>query len=419
MGHRASASSAASPVPSPATTLRTAVVWIVFASLVSSLQHQVSCSVRIRSGAVRQSSRCTALATRRNTDSLPLPSSSSSSSLWMAANNGYGRGADIWPESSNDAVELSHSFPNGIVPYSAIISIEQDDMQSIHQQVRSSTTNDNNDDNKRGGRRSRTKQYIQRILRMAASREELQNEGDEIGSIGKLPIGTGIALLAGGLVRPMDVALVACWTAYFVVLNSTAQSPRDMNTGAPVLPSVPPQGHVPSILSNPMGVRFERSTTYRRWLKLGAVLGLVGPLAWLLVATATTAAAVVDIEAARVVARPVFLLCCQMTTEAIAKRNLICLPLRILVPILYNASRLLYLWSWATSTPTAATATALSRIGWCLGIANAVYWAVNLFAFLIPIASVRYMRAHFFAVEAEEVTTRIGLEETVGLVRNN
>jgi hypothetical protein len=29
------------------------------------------------------------------------------------------------------------------------------------------------------------------------------------------------------------------------------------------------------------------------------------------------------------------------------------------------------------------------------------------------------MRAHFFGVEAEEVTTRIGLEETVGIVPNN
>jgi hypothetical protein len=78
-------------------------------------------------------------------------------------------------------------------------------------------------------------------------------------------------------------------------------------------------------------------------------------------------------------------------------------------------SRLAYLWHWAF----AATNISLGRIGRGLGIINAAYWAINLFAFLIPIASVRYMRAHFFGVEAEEVTTRIGLEETVGIVPNN
>ena len=91
------------------------------------------------------------------------------------------------------------------------------------------------------------------------------------------------------------------------------------------------------------------------------------------------------------------------------------LPLRILVPIAYNASRLAYLWNWAFAT----TNLPLGRIGRGLGIINAAYWALNLFVFLIPIASTRYMRAHFFGVEAEGVTTRIGLEETMGIVPNN
>jgi hypothetical protein len=51
-----------------------------------------------------------------------------------------------------------------------------------------------------------------------------------------------------------------------------------------------------------------------------------------------------------------------------------------------------------------------------LAIANAFYWAANLFCFLLPIATIRYMRAHFFGVEAEEVTTRLGMEESVGLI---
>jgi hypothetical protein len=68
---------------------------------------------------------------------------------------------------------------------------------------------------------------------------------------------------------------------------------------------------------------------------------------------------------------------------------------------------------WATSPVV------LGLAGRGLGIANLIYWAVNLFAFLLPIASIRYMRSHFFGVEAQEVTTRIGLEESVGLIPNS
>ena len=299
-----------------------------------------------------------------------------------ASNSGYGRGADIWPESNNDAVKLSDSFPSGIVPYAAAVAFEQPEESEDPSKKRPT--------------------YIQRILKRAASKDESGKS-----SVSKIPIAVALVLVVRGMVRPFDVGLVSCWTAYFTILNMTAQSLRD--SGAPMLPAVPPQGHVPAILSNPLGITFENSSTYRRWLKLGALLGFVGPLFWLLGATRRG----LEKEAAILVGRPLFLMCCQMITEGIAKQNKIPLPLRVLVPIVYNATRLIYLWQWAFSSST------LGRIGKGLGIANAAYWALNLFAFLIPIASIRYMRAHFFGVEAEEVTTRIGLEETVGIVPNN
>jgi hypothetical protein len=81
--------------------------------------------------------------------------------------------------------------------------------------------------------------------------------------------------------------------------------------------------------------------------------------------------------------------------------------------VAYNTARLPYLWNWALSSDTDTTG-----LGKVLAIANFVYWAANLFAFLIPVATIRYMRAHFFCVEAAEVTTRIGMEESVGLIPN-
>ena len=51
-----------------------------------------------------------------------------------------------------------------------------------------------------------------------------------------------------------------------------------------------------------------------------------------------------------------------------------------------------------------------------LGIANLLYWYANLLFFLIPVGVVRYLRAHFFCVEAVEVTVRRGGESSVGLL---
>ena len=83
----------------------------------------------------------------------------------------------------------------------------------------------------------------------------------------------------------------------------------------------------------------------------------------------------------------------------------------------YNTVRLAYLWNWVRFTITAASSTGTSLfIGRAFAGANLAYWTINLLAFLVPIATIRYMRAHFFGVEAESVTTRRGLEETIGLI---
>jgi hypothetical protein len=85
------------------------------------------------------------------------------------------------------------------------------------------------------------------------------------------------------------------------------------------------------------------------------------------------------------------------------------LPLRILVPIAYNTVRLVPLWGWALAP------TPLGYVGRAVAVMNLLYWATNLFGFLLPTAAMRYMRAHFFGVEAEHVTTRPGFESTIGL----
>lgn len=53
-----------------------------------------------------------------------------------------------------------------------------------------------------------------------------------------------------------------------------------------------------------------------------------------------------------------------------------------------------------------------------LASTNMIYWTLNLFGFLLPVATLRYLRAHFFCIEAEEVVVRPGSEDGVGLLTN-
>jgi hypothetical protein len=112
--------------------------------------------------------------------------------------------------------------------------------------------------------------------------------------------------------------LVAFLTSYLTILDMVARSPRE-SSGAPVLPSVPPQGHVPTMVSNPLGIGILYSKTYDLWLKLGVVIGLVGPILLL----SHYMFFQKEMQAARVCARPIFLLCCQAISEAVSRRVMV------------------------------------------------------------------------------------------------
>tara|TARA_B110001450_G_C17355861_1_gene373506 strand:- start:129 stop:548 length:420 start_codon:yes stop_codon:yes gene_type:complete len=97
----------------------------------------------------------------------------------------------------------------------------------------------------------------------------------------------------------------------------TAKSARN-STGTPIMPALPPQEHVPFLISNPLGTLLAQSVSYRRWLNAGAIVALFFPIALVMVYIVHG-----NIDAARVVARPLFVLCCQIITETVSKRNLV------------------------------------------------------------------------------------------------
>ncbi|GMH71372.1 hypothetical protein TrRE_jg2786 [Triparma retinervis] len=80
------------------------------------------------------------------------------------------------------------------------------------------------------------------------------------------------------------------------------------------------------------------------------------------------------------------------------------LPLKVLAPVLFSSLRVASLCGAAA----AEAGDVGGGIGRMATIAMAGVWGAYTAGFLIPVAGVKYMRAHFFTVEAEEVVVRGG-----------
>ena len=242
-----------------------------------------------------------------------------------------------------------------------------------------------------------------------------------------------------------------------------------------IMPTLPPPKygriHVPDGIKHPLGIMFSSSKLYRGWLSAGSILSLWLPLAGL----CSSFKGLIPIPASMMIglrrasASHLFLLCCQCCLERKSRgENLIFsfthnrsstsvkkttmreddnslefgdgrerdevieearaapLPLRILVPIAYNAYRLIALKRWvliafATLPPSTVTFSHYYRnrhllYHVILSSTLLTYWSLNLFAFLIPIASMRYIRSYLYCVKAEEVVLREGDDAFAGLL---
>jgi len=332
----------------------------------------------------------------------------------------YGRGVEVFPVTNEKGIRLEDSFPNGIIPNtvrSNVLDVECA-VSVVNDEKPTSATNE-----------TRQKQNIvssvMRILTAAAKFEEkvlssciclpnfsIANRFKDR-PMNIVPSVVAFALLAVGLVPPPQVLCVVFLTAYITGLGFIGASSktisgvnRDNSIIPPRLLSIPPQGHIPYLLSNPSGALLLNSGKYQVWLRFGVYFGLVGPLMSII----WYRFRIRDIVVASLVAKSAFLLCCQITTETFSNRILLPLPIRILIPIIYNTFRIPPLYEWAMST------TSLGLINRILAVINLFYWGVNLFAFLIPIATMKYLRSYFFCVEASEVTMRVGDEVNVGLL---
>ena len=358
----------------------------------------------------------------------------------------YGRGREIWPPTNMDrSVKLQDSFPQGQIPHPAMLAIleQQDLLQQQHQQQQQQVQTEEDD-----------------TISSKPTRTTITNRNTWLD---RIPALLALALL--GRIRPIaDVGLVVTLSIYTAALSLAAQSCQNnsqqgddstimssnssSSIGAlciPTVPSLPPQGHVPQLVQNPMR-DLSYSFGYDLWWKLGIGLGFVLPCVslayysiFLYSSSAAAASASVTQVLTSTLARPLFLLCCQALSELLCKDWFLPLPIRIWIPISYQIIRIPYLalgWIalWAARSsllplPPCTLSSLLSSsssssvmsvwifLHWVrlLTGLNLVYTVINVFGFLIPVALMRYMRAHFFTVEASSVTVHKGLEESLGL----
>mmetsp|Transcript_6905 Transcript_6905/g.11535 ORF Transcript_6905/g.11535 Transcript_6905/m.11535 type:complete len:400 (-) Transcript_6905:217-1416(-) len=353
----------------------------------------------------------------------------------------YGKGSEIYPICNEEPILLSASFPGGELPPPLMDLVESDSSNMSTSNPDSSVTVSYDVNNKQirttGRKRRAVRKTLSHILKSAAKASS-RRASETTTAIDRTPAVLAALLIGTKCVSLKSIALVLGISAYVIGLASWCAAPKSSGTISVTnisdahsasdthsydyvnMPSLPEKGHVPNLVANPMGVSLTSSRIYRLWLRLGATLGLLLPtLALGLTIVGSeyqpmgVSALIDNAEHIRTsLGDPLFLLCFQAMTEAVSRAALLPLPMRILVPVVYNTVRLSPLHAWAFPA-AGATIPTLLRI---LGVGNLLYWYANLLLFLIPVGVVRYLRSHFFCVEAVEVTVRKGGDASVGLL---
>eukprot|EP00850_Spirogloea_muscicola_P020328 SM000212S06921 [mRNA] locus=s212:196258:203658:- [translate_table: standard] len=262
---------------------------------------------------------------------------------------------------------------------------------------------------------------------MVGSRQAPDQMGGLMGSLTFMQlqmISFIIVLAASGLVPIEDLLFFAGISVYIIILSRLFFPPATDNPAPPV---------------------FQGNLFFRGYVSVGAIVGLFLPMAYVLGGFTRG-----EQRAVKAATPPLFLLACQIFTEnLISGLSIFSLPVRALVPMLYNTRRLFAISEWAkqacfshltavhqaTSTCPFAQAMRYSTLacqtfardvpsghpvspdvgfplfGRALALANLVFWAFNLFCFLIPMFLPRAFQRHFeLQQEAKEQSAKSDAE---------
>jgi signal transduction histidine kinase len=144
---------------------------------------------------------------------------------------------------------------------------------------------------------------------------------------------------------------------------------------------------------------FKGNRVFQAYVIFGTLVGLFLPLAYVLGGFARN-----DQEAVRAATPHLFLLSCQVLSEnLVSGLQIFSLPVRALMPLMYNTRRLFALVDWTeemwitrhlSAHPT-MNEEAWLRFGQGLAAVNTIYYTINLFGFLIPMFLPRAFERYF------------------------
>lgn len=164
-----------------------------------------------------------------------------------------------------------------------------------------------------------------------------------------------------------------------------------------VIPSFPlDENYIPEQVKNPLGVKLTDSNAYKFFNRVGSAVALFLPLFYLLLRPSS--------PAAPTFMRLLYSVCAEVLTSNVLSRRNSSLPVKVFVPVAYTLHRLSISYSLLYAP--------LQFRDLIAAAAATSFWAVNLFAFLLPVAVLRYMRAHFFNVVADEVQLKRQKDDT-------
>ncbi|GMY07238.1 hypothetical protein FCV25MIE_02477 [Fagus crenata] len=174
-----------------------------------------------------------------------------------------------------------------------------------------------------------------------------------------------IIFSASGMVSPEDFAFVFFSFFYLYFISRVAFPP--------VHPS-----REPSVFS-------PQNKVLRLYVLVGAIIGLFLPIAYIF-----HGIFVGDKQGIKAASPHVFLLASQVFMEGVAFSDRFSLPVRVFVPVGYNARRIFTIVDWLRNEFSKVDeeyggSKRRLYVGSGLAIANMAFWCFNLFGFLLPV----------------------------------
>ncbi|XP_004309197.1 PREDICTED: uncharacterized protein LOC101311634 [Fragaria vesca subsp. vesca] len=194
-----------------------------------------------------------------------------------------------------------------------------------------------------------------------------------------------VVLSASGLVSPQDFAFVVFSIIYLFFLSKFA------------FPKLTDPMEEPPVF-NP------ESYLVRLGPLFGGIIGIVIPIAYIFEGFIEG-----DKEGIRAAAPHVFLLASQVFMDGVAFSDRFSIPIRVFVPVFYNAKRIFTLVDWVKREFSKAGdqeygGSASERrlfLGRVLAVVNLVFWSYDLFFFMLPVYLPRAFRKYYAAAKSD------------------